>query len=159
MLSECIRLRQSLHQIPETGFEEFKTRDFLKAELEKTNPDTLESLAGTGLKAVYYTAGAEKTIAFRADMDGLNLAENGDAKYKSLHPDHMHGCGHDGHMTILLLLAQMISGCRDWLTVNVVLLFQPAEEGKGGAKSMIRDGALKNPDVDLIYGLHLWPDI
>jgi amidohydrolase len=71
----------------------------------------------------------------------------------------MHACGHDGHTTLLLLLALLIHNSRDKLKVNVVFLFQPAEEGRGGAEVMITDGALKNPDVDRIYGMHLWPDV
>lgn len=159
LLEDCVRIRRSLHKIPETGFEEFMTGRYIKAELEKTGPDKLESLAGTGIKAVYYAENAEKTIAFRADMDGLNLEELCQTEYKSEREGCMHGCGHDGHMTVLLLLSMLIHKYRHQLKVNVVLLFQPAEEGKGGAKLMIAAGALENPKVDLIYGLHLWPDV
>ena len=159
LLQDCIEIRHSLHKIPERGFKEFKTSAYVRKTLEKTSPDSIESLAGTGLKAVYYTPGADETIAFRADMDGLNTEELCDTPYKSTHPGKMHGCGHDGHMTVLLLLAKLISANRDRLKANIVLLFQPAEEGKGGAGRMINDGAMQNPKIDRIYGLHLWPDV
>ena len=158
-MPDCLKLRQSLHKIPEIGFQEFKTSAYVRRKLEQTWPDSIESLAGTGFKAVYYTPGAAETIAFRTDMDGLNTEELCDTPYKSTNPGKMHGCGHDGHMTVLLLLAKLISEHRHQLKVNVVLLFQPAEEGKGGAGKMIAAGAMDNPKIDRIYGLHLWPDV
>ncbi|MDR2655054.1 MAG: amidohydrolase [Oscillospiraceae bacterium] len=159
LLDNCIAFRQSLHRIPETGFEEYETGAFIERELRRCSPDRIERLAGTGLKAVYYAKNPAETVAFRADMDGLNSKELCDVPYKSTHEGKMHGCGHDGHMTILLLLAKLLSAHREELRSNVVLLFQPAEEGKGGASRMIAGGAMKNPDVDRIFGLHVWPEV
>ena len=159
-LSEkCRELRRSLHQIPETGFDLYQTSAFLRQQLQALNPDRLDSFAGTGLRAVFLAENAEETIAFRADMDGLALPEENDFPYASCRSGFMHGCGHDGHMTILLLLAELLSRHRSALKHNVVLLFQPGEEGYGGAKRMIAEGALENPHVDRIYGLHLWPTV
>lgn len=156
---ECATLRQALHRIPELGFELFQTHAFVLRALSESKPDRVYILAGTGIKAVYMTPGARKTIALRADMDALPTTEKTGAEYTSTHEGKMHGCGHDGHMAMLLMAAKLIHQNRDKLSCNVVLLFQPAEEGKGGAKKMIAEGALENPHVDRIYGLHLWPTV
>ena len=159
LFDDCVMIRHSLHRIPELGFEESKTSELVCSILENYPPDTVEILAGTGVKAVYYAENPKMTIAFRADMDALKIEEANDVPYKSTHEGKMHACGHDGHTAILLLLAKLLHDHRDKLTVNVVLLFQPAEEGRGGAYKMISDGVLKNPVVDRIYGMHLWPDV
>ena len=92
-------------------------------------------------------------------FDALPIQETNDVPYRSQRPGCMHGCGHDGHMTILLLLARWIAENRAHLHCNVVLLFQPGEEGWAGARRMIDEGALENPRVDCVYGLHLWPTV
>lgn len=159
LLTEAVRLRRELHRIPELGFQLFETQKFVWQTLEGCFPDRLEKLAVTGVKAVFLAPDAAETIAFRADMDALPNPEPEGKDYASCHPGKMHGCGHDGHMTVLLLLAQWLAANRDKVKVNVVLLFQPGEEGWGGARRMIGDGALINPKVDRIYGLHLWPTV
>ena len=128
-------------------------------ELRQCAPDRLETPAVCGVKAVFFAKDAQKTIALRADMDGIHNDEANDVPYRSQRPGCMHGCGHDGHMTILLLLARWIAKNRARLHCNVVLLFQPGEEGWAGARRMIDDGALENPRVDCVYGLHLWPTV
>ena len=153
----CSDIRQNLHRIPEPGFEEHDTHAYIQDFLRRYPPDSVQTLSKTGIKAVYYTKGATETIAFRADMDGLSIRERSDAPYQSVNEGRMHACGHDGHMTILLLLARLLHGRRGALRHHVVLLFQPAEEGKCGARQMVRDGALTDPKVDRIYGMHLWP--
>lgn len=157
--AECARIRCELHRIPETGFGLFETQAAVLAELAPGKPDKLVKLAETGVKAVYLTEGATETVAFRADMDALEETEAADAPCRSVHEGRMHGCGHDGHMTMLLLLARLLEAHRRELKCNVVLLFQPGEEGYAGARRMIADGALRNPDVGRIYGLHLWPAV
>ncbi|MDO4572349.1 MAG: M20 family metallopeptidase [Clostridia bacterium] len=155
----CVRHRQALHRIPETCFAEHKTQAYILRQLQKCAPDRLETLAQTGVKAVYFAPDARGTLAFRADTDGLGLVEETGAPYASVHAGRMHGCGHDGHMTMLLLLARLVHKRRAELRHNVVLLFQPAEEGRGGARTMIQEGALSDPPVDCIYGMHVWPSV
>lgn len=159
MKDDCIQIRQDLHRIPEIGFRLYDTQAYVLRALEACAPDVMEKLALTGVKAVFYAKNAEKTIAFRADMDALHNDELNDVPYRSCREGVMHGCGHDGHTTILLLLAKWIAKNRKKLRYNVVLLFQPGEEGWAGARRMIEDGALEHPKVDRIYGLHLWPTI
>ena len=155
----CMRLRRELHRVPELGFDCFETQRIVMRELEQCAPDRLEKIAVTGVKAVFLAPGATETIAFRADMDGLPNAEESDCPWRSEHAGRMHGCGHDGHMTALLLFARWLGENRRRVRRNVVLLFQPGEEGWGGARRMIADGALEDPKVDRIYGLHLWPTV
>ncbi len=159
LLDYAVKTRRELHKIPEVGFELYKTHRFVVSELEKLKPDVLETMADTGVKAVWFAREPVDTIAFRADMDGLNVLEQNETDYVSSHVGKMHGCGHDGHMTMLLMLAKLVDSHRDQLKNNVVLLFQPAEEGWGGAAAMIEDGALEDPRVDRIYGIHLWPTV
>lgn len=159
MKDDCVKIRRELHRIPEIGFELHKTHEYIRPILEECCPDEILTIAETGFKVVFYAPGAERTIAFRADMDGMSNTEENRFRFRSRHRGVMHGCGHDGHMTILLLLARWISRNRDKLRCNVVLLFQPGEEGWAGARRMIDDGALVSPKVDRIYGLHLWPTV
>lgn len=159
MKDDCVKIRRELHRIPEIGFELHKTHEYIRPILEECCPDEVLTIAETGFKVVFYAPGAERTIAFRADMDGMSNTEENRFRFRSRHRGVMHGCGHDGHMTILLLLARWISRNRDKLRCNVVLLFQPGEEGWAGARRMIDDGALISPKVDRIYGLHLWPTV
>ena len=159
MKDDCVKIRRDLHRIPEIGFDLQKTHEYIKPIIEACRPDELKVLAEVGFKAVFYAKGADRTIAFRADMDGMTNTEENKFRFRSRNKGVMHGCGHDGHMTILLLLAKWISLNRDKLKCNVVLLFQPGEEGWAGARRMIDDGALENPKVDRIYGLHLWPTV
>lgn len=157
--AEAVRLRRALHKIPEKGLQEYKTQQFLLNELAQTHPDKLETLAGTGIKAVYYAPNAERTVAFRADIDALALHEETGVPFASEHEGMMHACGHDGHMTALLLLAKLIDAHRAEQKHNLVLLFQPGEEFFGGAAYMVRDGALHDPEVDEIYGMHVCPEL
>lgn len=159
MYDDAVRIRQDLHRIPEIGFQLRDTQAYVLRELKQCGPDRIETPAVCGVKAVFFAKDAETTIAFRADMDGIHNDEANDVPYCSQRPGNMHGCGHDGHMTILLLFARWIAKNRAHIHCNIVLLFQPGEEGWAGARRMIDDGALENPKVDRIYGLHLWPTV
>ena len=150
-----IDLRRTLHRRPELSGEEYETRDFILEYMKKLSPDSVEVLFETGVKAVFYAENAEKTIAFRADIDGLSITEKNEHDFCSLNDGVMHACGHDGHMTIALTLAKLVSENKDKLTQNIVFIFQPAEEQNGGSDGMIKEGALRSPDVDEIYGLHI----
>jgi len=157
---ELLRMhRRALHRIPEVGEAEHKTHAYLLKHLRALNPDDLRVFADTGVRAVFYGNGEGRTIAFRADIDALPVKEETGCSFASGHEGFMHACGHDGHMANLLTLAQWLCDHRSRLIDNVVLLFQPAEETVGGAKRMVDEGALENPHVDAIYGMHLMPDI
>lgn len=152
-------VRQALHRIPEMADCEYATRDYIMAQLQLTCPDELSILNNTGIKAVY-RSGRGRTIAFRADMDALPITECNDSRaYRSLNEGMMHACGHDGHMAILLGLARAVAERRGEMSADCVLLFQPAEEGRGGALKIINEGALTYPDVNEIYGFHIWPSV
>lgn len=159
LLEECVSVRRELHRIPEPGFEERKTQSYLMSYLMRLAPDSIEKIADTGVKAVFYAEHPTGTIAFRADMDAIRTTETTGAEYASCHPGKMHACGHDAHMAMVLMLAKLVSERREQLHVNVVLLFQPGEEGYGGAKRMVEEGALQNPAVDRIFGFHVWPTV
>ena len=105
MYDDAVRIRQDLHRIPEIGFQLHDTQAYVLNELRQCAPDRLETPAVCGVKAVFFARDAQKTIALRADMDGIHNQEANDVPYRSQRPGCMHGCGHDGHMTILLLLA------------------------------------------------------
>lgn len=156
---ECVKVRRDLHRIPEIAFHEFKTHAYIYEYLEKLKPDKLETLAGTGVKAVFMAQDKNETVAFRADIDALPIQEYNTTDYASAHDGFMHACGHDGHITVALLLANIVSGRRKELPYNVVVLFQPGEEGGGGAQRMIDAGALHHPRVDRIYALHVFPEL
>lgn len=152
-------LRRLLHATPELSGQEYGTNKFVTEYLAAFSPDSLETIAVTGVKAVFLAKNARKTIAFRADMDALPITERTNLEYESKNADVMHACGHDGHTATLLCFARLISQNRDKLNYNVVLIFQPAEESEGGADRMIKEGVLLNPEVNEIYGFHLWPQI
>ena len=152
--------RRALHRIPELGDDVFETGRYIWEQLEACHPDELRHFIGTGIRAVFRCSREKaKTIAFRSDMDALPIEEKGECPFRSEHPGKMHACGHDGHMANLLTLAAWIADHRDLMNCNAVLIFQPAEETIGGAKRMIDEGVLKNPDADVVYGMHMAPDV
>lgn len=148
--------REDLHQMPELGFEEIKTQAYI-LEAVKTLRCQVETVK-TGV-ILYFDKGADKTIAFRADMDGLPITEQTGLPYASKHGGKMHGCGHDGHMAILLGLANKLDSWEGDLRVNVVLVFQPSEERDAGANVIIDSGILTQYGVEAMFGLHLWPGL
>lgn len=148
--------RQALHQIPEIAFDLFKTHAYIKKMLESYGYET-ETVAKTGLIAIKKGSSSE-TIAFRSDMDALNVLEKTGAPFSSTHEGKMHACGHDGHMSMLLGFAEMVSKKTD-LNKNIMFVFQPAEEGPGGAKHIIETGVFKKNNVKAIFGIHLYPDL
>ena len=151
--------RRALHRIPELGYEEIKTHEYLMRHLEKLAPDDLRVFAQTGIRAVFRGDGTGRVIAFRSDLDALPIQEATGCAFASEHPGRMHACGHDGHMANLLTFAQWLSEHRSQLKDDVVLLFQPAEETTGGARRMIEEGALEEPHVQAVYGMHMMPDV
>jgi amidohydrolase len=151
--------RRWLHQYPEIGFDVYGTRDYILEKLDEYGFNEIEVLAETGIKVVIRGKVGRRTLAFRADMDALVIEEKTGLDYASRKKGIMHACGHDGHMAILLGLAEWISQNRDVLEDNIVLVFQPDEENEGGALPMIREGLLEKPRVDAFFGLHILPDL
>lgn len=154
---ELRTVRRDLHRIPETAFEEFKTHYYLLRRLEAMSPDALDTFLGTGVKAVFLAPDARRTVGIRADTDALPVPEETGLAFASEHPGCMHACGHDGHMAMALITAEIVSCVRSRLDTNYVFLFQPAEETTGGAEPMIEAGVLERPKIDELYGVHLWP--
>jgi len=155
VLPSMIRLRRQLHENPELGFKEYETSRRILSYLE-TIPDLQirSNVAETGLIA---TLGPEKTgpcVGLRSDMDALPIHEKTMKPYASKTPGQMHACGHDGHMACLVGAALVVSRIRDEISGPVKFIFQPAEETGGGAQRMYDEGALENPKVDAVFGLH-----
>lgn len=155
-----IETRRDLHRHPELGFEEVRTAGIVAARLRALGLRPREGIAKTGVTAaVEGGGGSGPTLLVRADMDALPIAEETGAEYASTIPGKMHACGHDGHTAVLLALADTLVEERARLRGRVVLLFQPAEEGPGGARPMIEAGVLDDPKVDAAIGLHLSNDL
>ena len=148
--------RRALHQIPELDMELPETMQFLKNRLAGL-PCKLFSPIESSLCA-FFDFGQDHAIAFRADCDALPIQEQSGADYASLHPGLMHACGHDGHMAMLLELARRLSE-KKTLHHNVLLIFQPGEEGIGGAKPICDTGIFQRYQVRAVFGLHLWPGL
>lgn len=156
LLPELREIRHDLHQHPELGFEEHRTCAVVRRWLEARGY-TPHPSAQTGLWADLHPGRGGPAIALRADLDCLPMQETTDLPYRSVHEGRAHKCGHDGHTTILMGVADLLARHRDQVPGNVRLLFQPAEEGVrgGGARVMVAEGALEG--VDEVYGLHNWP--
>ena len=145
--------RRDFHQNPELSFQEYRTAETISKYLDSFGITHKTNIGGTGIVGEI-EFGAGPTIALRADMDALPIQEIGDLEYKSKNEGVMHACGHDGHMAILLGTANVLSKNKKIKKGKIRFIFQPAEEGGGGARYMIEDGCLEG--VDEIYGLHLW---
>ncbi|MGB3368266.1 MAG: M20 family metallopeptidase [Acidaminobacteraceae bacterium] len=155
---EIKTIRRNLHRIPEAGFSEFKTSKYIKNYLTNIGVEYDES-ASTGIVAYIKKEGSTKTYAFRSDMDALSMNEYTDHDFQSTHEGFMHACGHDGHMSMLLVFAKYLSQNIDSLKEDIIFLFQPAEEGPGGAELMIAEGVFKKHNIDEVYGIHLYPEV
>jgi amidohydrolase len=150
-----IATRRHIHENPELSFEEEETSRFVASELRSMGYEPEEGVGGFGVRAVLRGAFAGKTVALRADMDALPIDEDNDLPYRSRRAGAMHACGHDAHTAMLLTAARALREEREHLRGNVVFLFQPAEElPPGGAKEMIAAGAMDDPKVDAVFGLH-----
>ena len=149
-------IRHLIHMYPEDGFQEFKTSQLIIEELENLGIEVKQNVAKTGVVGLLKGSKPGKTVMLRADMDALKLEEKADVPYKSKIPGMMHGCGHDGHVAGLLGTAMILSELKEELYGNIKFIFQPAEERDGGAKPMIDEGILENPNVDAVFGAHLW---
>lgn len=151
------KIRQHLHSIPEIGFEETQTSQFICEQLEILNIPYEKNIAKTGIIATIKCSNTQKSIAFRADMDALFIQEKNEFEHSSKHDGLMHACGHDGHSAILLAFAAAIVENKELFDGTIYCIFQPAEEGLGGAKRMIEEGLLDKYKIDKIYAIHNRP--
>ncbi|SMP41242.1 M20 metallopeptidase family protein [Anoxynatronum buryatiense] len=159
MVGKLIQTRCELHEIPELAFQELETADYVVRRLTELGIECRTGIVGTGVAGWIPGSHGRKTYCFRADMDALEVVELNEVPFKSKKQGKMHACGHDGHMTILLGLAEVLVKGDFRLGDNVLLLFQPGEEGTGGAEKIVKSGLLDEYQVNEIYGLHLFPGI
>ena len=156
MKDELISIRRALHKIPETEFEEFKTAEYIRSKLTEYDIP-YEIVCGTGTVVTINGKNADKTVLLRADIDGLPIKDESDFEVKSERTGFMHACGHDIHATCLLGTLKLLNEIKGTLNGNVKCVFQPAEEGDGGALPMINEGIMENPHVDGAFALHVEP--
>ena len=166
--ADVIAWRHHLHQYPELSNREFKTAEYVAKFLRSLDLEVTTGVAKTGVVAVLDSGKPGPVVALRADMDGLPVPEQNDLAWRSTQRGEfkgqdvpvMHACGHDTHMAMLMGTASVLTAMKDQLKGKVKFIFQPAEEGappgeKGGAEVMVQEGVLTNPDVDVIFGLHI----
>jgi amidohydrolase len=154
--TELVQWRRQIHRFPELGFQEQVTSRFIAQKLKSWGLEVRTGVAKTGVVATLRGNSEGPVFGIRADMDALPILERNAIDYASEVSGVMHACGHDGHVAIALGAARWWSEHRDVLPGTIKFLFQPAEEGPGGAVPMIAEGALQDPDVEALVGLHLW---
>lgn len=154
-----VALRRDIHAHPELSFEELRTAEVIAAKLGEWGIEVHRGLGKTGVVGVVRGRDAGvcgRALGLRADMDALPMQESNSFAHASRHPGKMHGCGHDGHVAMLLAAAQQLSRQRDF-DGTIYLIFQPAEEAGGGALAMIRDGLFTRFPMQAVFGMHNWP--
>ena len=157
--AELTAIRRDIHRHPETAFEEQRTAQIVADKLQSWGIEIHRGLATTGVVGTLKgKRSGQKTIGLRADMDALHLQEKNQFDYASVHANKMHACGHDGHTTMLLGAARHLAAAPDFAG-TVHFIFQPAEEGLGGARVMIEDGLFDKFNCDAVYGMHNMPGI
>jgi amidohydrolase len=157
--SELTAIRRDLHAHPEIGFEEKRTSAIVAEKLASWGIAVHRGLGGTGVVGVLQgKGGGNRAIGLRADMDALPMEEETNLPWRSTVPNRFHGCGHDGHTTMLLGAARYLAETRNF-DGTVCFIFQPAEEGLGGARAMLADGLFRQFPCDEIYALHNAPDL
>ena len=159
-LAELTAIRRDLHAHPELGFEEHRTVEVVVRELDALGVEHHDGIGKTGVVAVIpgRTDQSGRSVGLRADMDALPMHEENEFAYVSRFKGRMHGCGHDGHTTMLLGAARHLARTRRF-DGTAYLIFQPGEEGFGGGKAMIDDGLFERFPADQIYALHNWPGL
>jgi amidohydrolase len=162
---QVVEWRRDIHANPELGMQEFRTAALVADHLRSLGIDVTTEVGGTGVLGVLEGGRPGPVVALRADMDGLPVTELADvpfaskarAEWQGKEVGVMHACGHDNHVAILMGVASILAEMREDLPGTVKFLFQPAEEGPGGAEPMIADGVMENPAVDAVFGLHVFP--
>ncbi|GAB2890559.1 M20 aminoacylase family protein [Uliginosibacterium flavum] len=149
-------IRRDIHAFPELAFEEARTAELVASQMERWGLEVHRGVGQTGVVGVIYNGDSKRVIGLRADMDALPIEEANQFAHRSRHAGCMHACGHDGHTAMLLGAAEYLAERRNF-DGTVVLVFQPAEEGRGGAAAMIADGFFERFPVDAIFGMHNWP--
>ena len=157
--ARTVAIRRDLHRIPETAFNEHKTSAFIAERLRVLGLQVRTGVAGTGVVGLLQGNKPGPTVMLRSDIDALPMTETTGLSFASSHEGVMHACGHDGHMAMALGAAAVLTPLREQFSGNVKFVFQPAEEGPGGAKPMIEEGVLSDPEVDVCVGCHLWPNV
>jgi len=152
-----VDFRRDFHRHPEESFKEFRTSKIISDELSKMGL-IVEHIGETGVVGILQGASKGKVIGLRADMDALSVTEDTGLEFSSENPGVMHACGHDAHVAMLLGAAKILCEMKNEIKGTVKFIFQPAEELAQGAKDMIAGGVLKNPDIDFIFGMHIWAD-
>src|SRR5688572_5628546 len=155
---DVVAIRRDVHSHPEAGFKETRTADLIERRLGAIRVES-KRIAGTGILATIKGAKPGPTMLVRADIDGLPVTELNEVPYRSKVPGMMHACGHDGHVATALGTAAVLAGRRDRLAGTIKFMFQPAEEGPGGALPMIEAGILDKPKVDASFAMHMWNDL
>ena len=154
---EIARIRRDIHQHPELAYEEVRTAELVARQLEAWGIPVARGLGVTGVVGTIEGRSARgRAIGLRADMDALPMQELNTFEHASRHPGKMHACGHDGHTAMLLAAARLLADDRDF-NGTVYVIFQPAEEGHGGAQAMIDDGLFERFPMDAVFGMHNWP--
>jgi len=154
---QIVGIRRELHQIPETAYTEKKTSSAVADHLKSVGLEVRTGIARYGVVGLLGTGRPGPTLMIRADMDALPVAEQTGLPFSSTHAGAMHACGHDAHMAMVLGAALVLGKMKGTLKGNIKFIFQPAEEGPGGAKPMIDEGVMDDPKVDYAVGCHLWP--
>jgi amidohydrolase len=149
-------LRRDFHRHPELGFEEVRTAGIVARELTALEMEVSTGVGKTGVVATLEGGKPGPVVLARFDMDALPIQEETGAEYASQTPGVMHACGHDGHIAAGLTVARLLNAHKGELSGTVKLVFQPAEEGLGGAEAMVADGVLQNPKPDFSLAMHLW---
>jgi amidohydrolase len=156
--AEMRQWRRHLHQFPETAFEEVETAKYIASKLTGFGLEVHQGLGKTGIVAALSKGSGNRKIALRADMDALFIQEQNTFSYKSRNEGRMHACGHDGHSAMLLGAARYLSENRNF-NGTVYFIFQPAEEGRAGARQMIDDGLFEQFPADCVFGMHNFPEL
>ena len=159
-LAPIVAIRRDIHAHPELCFEEVRTADVIARTLEGWGIEVHRGLGRTGVVGTIRGSapgGSNRAIGLRADMDALPMTEHNTFAHASRIPGRMHACGHDGHVAMLLAAAQELAAHRERFSGTVHCIFQPAEEGGGGAREMIKDGLFEQFPMQAVFGLHNWP--
>ncbi len=156
LFDEMVATRRDFHSYPELGFEETRTAGIVAARLDALGFEVQRGIGQTGVVGLLDGPEDGPTVMVRFDMDGLPIEEESNIEYASRHPGVMHACGHDGHTAMGLALAKIMARYREEMHGRLKFVFQPAEEGLGGAFAMIADGVLENPRPDVAFAMHVW---